>query len=89
MYVIMDFRLIIFLTGVLGRLTDCGGSCIVGEILITTQGCDDKYGNPTGVSQLCCPVDSAPDPKTCTWRGDWPACNGRCHDDEVALEQNK
>ena len=86
---IMDFRLIIFLTGVLGRLTDCGGSCIVGEILITTQGCDDKYGNPTGVSQLCCPVDSAPDPKTCTWRGDWPACNGRCHDDEVALEQNK
>ncbi|KAH8882031.1 hypothetical protein GQ53DRAFT_589853, partial [Thozetella sp. PMI_491] len=70
------------------RLTDCNKKCSTGEVLITSQPCDDQYGNQ-GTSQLCCPVTSAPDPSTCTWRGNAPYCNGRCHENEVAMEQNK
>ncbi|KAF2994020.1 hypothetical protein E8E14_001381 [Neopestalotiopsis sp. 37M] len=70
------------------RVTDCGvQSCKTGEVHITTQQCSSKHGT-AGQSQLCCPVSSAPDPSTCTWRGNPRPCNGRCHENEVALEQN-
>lgn len=65
------------------RLTDCGGTCVAGEVLITTQTCGKSK------SQLCCPLAAAPDPDDCTWRGDPPYCNGHCQDGEVPMEQNK
>ncbi|KAK3337685.1 glycosyl hydrolases family 18-domain-containing protein [Cercophora scortea] len=67
------------------RLTDCSDkpSCKPGEIKISEQRCDH------GKNQLCCPVTNAPDPKHCTWRGNPKYCNGRCHENEVAMEQNK
>ncbi|PQE17112.1 glycosyl hydrolase family 18 protein [Rutstroemia sp. NJR-2017a BBW] len=69
------------------HLSDCDGACNIGEVVITTQKCNDKYGQQ-GTSKLCCPADSAPDPSTCTWRGNPTLCNGRCHENEVALQQN-
>ena len=67
------------------RVTDCGTTgCGTGEVHMTDQRCDGD-----GVqSSLCCPFAAAPDPKTCTWRGTSPLCNGRCHPGEVALESN-
>ena len=71
------------------RLTDCNAAgCSVGEVSVTTQRCKDGNGKK-GTSTLCCPLTSAPDPSTCTWRGTAPSCNGRCHTNEVAMEQNK
>ncbi|MCJ1355899.1 MAG: hypothetical protein MMC33_005891 [Icmadophila ericetorum] len=75
------------------RVTDCGGSCVAGEVKITSQPC----GSATPVfrhssqadSLLCCLLSSAPDPSKCTWRGTAPLCNGHCQDNEVALESNK
>ncbi|KAH8895714.1 hypothetical protein GQ53DRAFT_853840 [Thozetella sp. PMI_491] len=71
------------------RLTDCGATCVPGEILITTQPCGGNSWFATGVSQLCCPIAAAPDPKQCRWRGNPPYCNGHCQPDEVPMEQNK
>jgi chitinase len=73
-------------------VTDCGGSCNPGFVFITIQ-----RGGATPVtwrskeddSVLCCPIQAAPDPKTCTWRGTAPSCNGQCEDGEVALELNR
>ena len=67
------------------RVTDCGTTgCSTGEVHMTDQRC-----NGHGLkSSLCCPFAAAPDPKTCTWRGTAPLCNGRCHSGEVALESN-
>ena len=74
-------------------MTDCGGQCKAGFIKVTNQPC----GNAKPVtrhsdkadSQLCCPLDGAPSSKDCTWRGNWPSCNGHCHDDEVMVEMNR
>ncbi|KAL8730716.1 MAG: hypothetical protein Q9166_003908 [cf. Caloplaca sp. 2 TL-2023] len=74
-------------------VTDCGGSCKAGFAPITHQPC----GGAKPVirtakeddSTLCCPLDAAPDPDKCVWRGTAPSCNGRCHDGEVTVQQNK
>ncbi|GAP90626.2 putative glycoside hydrolase family 18 protein [Rosellinia necatrix] len=64
------------------RVTDCGTTgCRTGEVLMFTQQCDGKGHQ----SSICCPFSSAPDAKTCSWRGGYPFCNGQCHPGEVAL----
>ncbi|RAH72481.1 uncharacterized protein BO66DRAFT_436148 [Aspergillus aculeatinus CBS 121060] len=62
--------------------THCGGSCPAGYIELTTLKCveDDER-----LQRVCCPIESTPDPKTCTWRGTPSFCNGQCHGGEVAL----
>lgn len=62
--------------------TSCGGSCSPGTIEITTVSCPSGGNSP---QKLCCPIAAAPDPSTCTWRGDPWFCNGQCHGGEVAL----
>jgi chitinase len=67
------------------RVTSCGTTgCAAGEVHMTDQQCDGKGQE----SSLCCPFASAPDPKTCSWRGGVPYCNGQCHPGEVALESS-
>ncbi|CAG8910037.1 unnamed protein product [Penicillium egyptiacum] len=39
--------------------------------------------------QYCCPPWGAPDPSTCTWRGDGVNCRGQCNVGEVLLNSNK
>ncbi|KAI0905820.1 glycosyl hydrolases family 18-domain-containing protein [Ustulina deusta] len=64
------------------RVTDCGTTgCKTGEVLMSTTQCDGKGHG----SSICCPFASAPNPDTCTWRGNKPYCNGQCHAGEVAL----
>ncbi|KAI0459849.1 hypothetical protein F5B21DRAFT_511091 [Xylaria acuta] len=77
-------------------VTDCGGTCKPGFVKTTTQPCGDRdwlYHSTEKDSQLCCPIQGAPDPDDCTWRGGSDtvatSCNGHCHDDEVTLELNK
>ncbi|KAK2015704.1 hypothetical protein LZ32DRAFT_689406 [Colletotrichum eremochloae] len=77
-------------------VTGCGGTCDKkGFKAITTQPCGDatfftRHSSEED-STLCCPVNSAPDPKDCKWRsrGDAPTCNGRCEAGEVGLQMNK
>ncbi|KAI9876312.1 MAG: hypothetical protein M1830_006786 [Pleopsidium flavum] len=75
------------------RVTDCGGSCIPGEIKITSQPCGDATfafrNSDQQDSPLCCPLSAAPDPASCRWEGTAPSCNGHCHPGQVALESNK
>ncbi|KAG4435143.1 hypothetical protein IFR05_009375 [Cadophora sp. M221] len=74
------------------RVTECGtSSCRPGEVHITNQPCTrgDFVTGAYKISALCCPLASAPDPKTCSWRGNANFCNGQCHPGEVALESNK
>uniref|UniRef100_A0A093UKJ6 Uncharacterized protein n=1 Tax=Talaromyces marneffei PM1 TaxID=1077442 RepID=A0A093UKJ6_TALMA len=66
--------------------TSCGGSCSPGTIEITTVTCPSGGKKP---QKLCCPIASAPDPSTCTWRGGPGLCNGQCHGGEVALASSK
>ncbi|KAI4122687.1 MAG: hypothetical protein LQ338_005669 [Usnochroma carphineum] len=74
-------------------VSDCGKGCNAGFAPITHQPC----GGATAVtrhskeddSTLCCPLDAAPDPAKCVWRGSAPSCNGRCHDGEVTVELNR
>ncbi|KAK3390167.1 glycosyl hydrolases family 18 protein-like protein [Podospora didyma] len=74
-------------------VTGCGGSCNPGFVSITRQPC----GNARPVtrhstekdSQLCCPISSAPDPKTCRWRGNHPSCNGHCQSGEITMQLNR
>ncbi|KAL2869898.1 glycosyl hydrolases family 18-domain-containing protein [Aspergillus lucknowensis] len=63
--------------------TECGKPCGPGLIEMTSFGCPD--GGDKGDSRICCPITSAPDPKTCAWRGNPSLCNGQCHGGEVAL----
>jgi chitinase len=78
---------------IVGRVTDCGGTCVAGEIKITSQPCGSAKPvtrhSTEKDSQLCCPLAAAPDPSTCTWRGTASACNGHCQNNEVMLEQNR
>ncbi|KAK2850539.1 hypothetical protein FQN49_005565, partial [Arthroderma sp. PD_2] len=64
--------------------TGCDGNCKAGFIKITEQDCGDGKK-----SKLCCPLEGAPDPADCTWRGTAPFCNGHCHDNEVTLLLDK
>ncbi|KAL9030617.1 MAG: hypothetical protein Q9196_001284 [Gyalolechia fulgens] len=74
-------------------VSDCGKGCKSGFAPITHQPC----GGATAVfrnskeedSTLCCPLDAAPDPDKCVWRGSAPDCNGRCHDGEVTVQLNR
>ncbi|KAL8350543.1 hypothetical protein RB598_005715 [Gaeumannomyces tritici] len=77
-------------------VTSCGGKCKAGFVKVTTQPCgssDWKFQATEDDSQLCCPIQGAPNPKDCTWRGgsDTVAtfCNGHCHDDEVTMQLNR
>src|SRR5436190_9347513 len=38
------------------RLTDCGATCVAGEILVTRQPCGGNALFATGESSLCCPL---------------------------------
>ncbi|KAF2716673.1 glycoside hydrolase family 18 protein [Polychaeton citri CBS 116435] len=68
------------------RVTPCGiTGCNTGEVRMTDQRCDGKGHQ----NSLCCPFASAPDPKTCQWRGTASTCNGQCHPSEVALQSNR
>ncbi|GLA25444.1 hypothetical protein AnigIFM63326_002145 [Aspergillus niger] len=66
--------------------TECGGICSPGTIEITTVSCPSGGKKP---QKLCCPLSSAPDPSSCTWRGGPGLCNGQCHGGEVALASSK
>ena len=70
--------------------TTCGGSCSPGTIEVTTVPCP-KGGKNAQPQKLCCPLASAPNPSTCTWRGGETSslCNGQCHGGEVALASSK
>ncbi|KAI1505939.1 hypothetical protein F5X99DRAFT_404485 [Biscogniauxia marginata] len=77
-------------------VTDCGGKCKTGFVKVTTQPCgsrDWKYQATEDDSQLCCPIQGAPNKDDCTWRGGSDvvatSCNGHCHDDEVTMELNR
>lgn len=74
-------------------VSDCGQTCKVGFAAVTHQPCGDAKPvtrhSTKKDSNLCCPLDSTPDPDKCTWRGNFPNCNGRCHDGEVLLELNR
>ncbi|PHH81695.1 hypothetical protein CDD83_3506 [Cordyceps sp. RAO-2017] len=74
-------------------VTGCGGYCKPGFLKVTSQPCgsSDWKGNAEGAdSQLCCPLQGAPDAaKDCTWRGSALFCNGHCYDDEVTMELNQ
>ncbi|KAK0670020.1 putative glycosyl hydrolases family 18 protein [Cercophora samala] len=74
-------------------VTSCGGTCKAGFIRITNQPCGGAIKvtrHSTGAdSLLCCPLDAAPRKEDCTWRGGAPNCNGRCHDNEVAVQMNR
>ena len=48
---------------------------------MTTFQCDGDGHEST----VCCPLSSAPDPKTCSWQGTAPLCNGQCLVGQVAL----
>ncbi|KAI1776334.1 family 18 glycosyl hydrolase [Hypoxylon cercidicola] len=73
--------------------TDCGGHCKSGFKKVTSQPCGGAQfltrHSTEDDSELCCPLTSFPDPDECTWRGEAPSCNGRCHDGEALLELNR
>ncbi|KAM7212522.1 putative glycosyl hydrolases family 18 protein [Rhypophila decipiens] len=74
-------------------VTGCGGSCNPGFISVTSQPCGSakpvtRHSSERD-SQLCCPVTSAPDPKTCRWRGTPHLCNGHCQPGEITMQLNK
>jgi chitinase len=78
-------------------VSGCGGTCRAGYIMIEQQPCSFAPGmvKPSGDievvrdSRLCCPLQSAPNPDQCQWRGNPPDCNGRCNDNEVELQLNR
>ncbi|KAL4783534.1 hypothetical protein BJX76DRAFT_368377 [Aspergillus varians] len=65
--------------------TECGKPCGPGFITMDSFKCPDGGGK--GDSNICCPISSAPDPESCSWRGGESGilCNGQCHGGEVAL----
>ncbi|KAH7124946.1 hypothetical protein B0J13DRAFT_646964 [Dactylonectria estremocensis] len=64
-------------------VSDCGTTgCKSGWIEVDEFDCDRLAGKKASV---CCPFASAPDPNTCTWRGNGVLCNGQYHEGEVAL----
>lgn len=65
--------------------TACGKPCGPGFIKMDSFKCPD--GGDKGDSNICCPLSSAPDPDSCSWRGGETGslCNGQCHGGEVAL----
>ncbi|MBE3047069.1 hypothetical protein IMZ48_32000 [Candidatus Bathyarchaeota archaeon] len=74
-------------------VTNCGGKCKAGWIKIEQQPCGGakpltRHSNKKD-SQLCCPLEAAPDPDDCVWRGEAPPCNGQCHDNEVTMQLNR
>ncbi|KAF2416681.1 hypothetical protein EJ08DRAFT_666620 [Tothia fuscella] len=75
-------------------VTECGGKCDkVGFLKLTEQPCGKAKAvtrrSSEKNSQLCCPAAAMPDAKKCTWRGEAPSCNGRCHDGEAMLQMNR
>ncbi|KAM7196715.1 putative glycosyl hydrolases family 18 protein [Naviculisporaceae sp. PSN 640] len=74
-------------------VTGCGGSCDPGFVSITSQPCGSARAvtrhSTERDSQLCCPIASAPDPKTCRWRGTHHLCNGHCQTGEITMQLNK
>jgi chitinase len=74
-------------------VTDCGGSCKPGFMGVTKQPCGGARiltrHSTEADSTLCCPLDSAPDTKKCTWRGQASECNGQCLPGEVTLQLNR
>lgn len=74
-------------------VSNCGESCKTGFIPVTNQPCGEATfftrNSEDEDSSLCCPLDAAPNPDKCVWRGTAPSCNGRCHDGEVTVQQNK
>ncbi|KAK4442906.1 hypothetical protein QBC34DRAFT_479340 [Podospora aff. communis PSN243] len=74
------------------RVSKCGDpNCRPGEVRVTHQQCS----NGGSQEALCCPMSSAPDPSTCTWRGGdntWTGdlwCGGQCHEGEVSMMLSK
>ncbi|SPO07096.1 related to chitinase [Cephalotrichum gorgonifer] len=74
-------------------VTGCGGKCKAGFIKVEQQPCGGAKAvtrhSKEKDSLLCCPIQGAPDPADCTWRGSAPNCNGRCHDNEVTMQLNR
>lgn len=66
--------------------TECDASCSPGNIEIESLDCPSGGG----IYKICCPIASAPDPRTCQWRGGETSgfCNGQCHGGEVALSSS-
>ncbi|KPM42249.1 hypothetical protein AK830_g4355 [Neonectria ditissima] len=68
-------------------VSDCGTtSCKPGWIEVDKYDCDRLAGKKASV---CCPFASAPDPDSCTWRGNGVLCNGQCHEGEVVLASSQ
>ncbi|KAH7146903.1 hypothetical protein B0J13DRAFT_664619 [Dactylonectria estremocensis] len=68
-------------------VNDCGSTgCKSGWIEVDEYDCDRLAGKKASV---CCPFASAPDPDSCTWRGNGVLCNGQCHEGEVALASSQ
>ncbi|KAI0203159.1 carbohydrate-binding module family 18 [Astrocystis sublimbata] len=74
-------------------VTDCGGHCNPGWLKIETQPCGGAKPvtrhSKEKDSELCCPLEGAPNRKNCRWRGGDPWCNGHCQAGEVTLELNR
>lgn len=66
--------------------TPCGGHCGPGTVEVTKVPCL-LNGNQDSSARLCCPIQSAPDPKSCKWRGmgAFAYCDGGCAGGEVPL----
>ncbi|KFX92564.1 hypothetical protein V490_05317 [Pseudogymnoascus sp. VKM F-3557] len=74
-------------------VSDCGQTCRTGFLAITHQPCGGAKPitrhSTEADSNLCCPLSGAPNPADCTWRGNYPLCNGHCNDGEVLVELNR
>ncbi|KAB2570582.1 Killer toxin subunits alpha/beta [Lasiodiplodia theobromae] len=72
-------------------ITECGGKCESDETTMVHTNLDESNKGCSGSKHdqrvFCCPALTAPDPKTCNWRGSGPFCrDGHCKEDtEVTM----